>query len=222
MRRAVRPRCRQRRGRQRLRGRLHAQPGRPPRAVRRTASVCCPGRSTSRPAIPSSEHRPARTAARATSTAIAGQCTFRVGVCLNRLGLAACSAGDLRALDLRLHVERPEHAAAAEAHHRRRWRPWPRAARSSPTAAASASSASRARSPTTTSATRDFGVGDGLCDIGTGVLFLPPLEPVAQTSTCTPSIDVVVAVGSRLKLPALARTGSARRDKDTLRLVCLP
>ena len=63
-------------------------------------------------------------------------------------------------------------------------------------------------------------IGDGLCDIGTGVLFLPSLDPPDQVSTCTPSFDVAVAAGSRLKLPALARTGSGRRDKDRITLVC--
>jgi cysteine-rich repeat protein len=153
--------------------------------------------------------------------AIAGQCTFRVGVCLNRLGISACTTGDLRALDLRLHVERPQHAAAAEA-----------ITTAVATLAASGSVVpDRCRLgikrkscliPNNYECDSHFGVGDGRCDIGTGVLFLPPLEAVAQTSACTPSIDVAVAAGRRLKLPALARTGSGRRDKDTLRLVCLP
>jgi hypothetical protein len=36
---------------------------------------------------------------------IAGQCTFRIGACLNRLGIAGCAVGDLRSLDVPVHVD---------------------------------------------------------------------------------------------------------------------
>jgi len=153
--------------------------------------------------------------------AIEGQCTFRVGLCLNRLGMEGCVAGDLNAVDLRLRVDRPQHAAAAEV----------LTAAVAALAPGAAVLPDRCRLgikrkacsiPQNYECDTRFGTGDGLCDLGTGVLFVPPLEPAGQVSTCTPSVDVVVAAGTRLKLPARARTGSGRRDNDMVRLVCLP
>jgi hypothetical protein len=128
---------------------------------------------------------------------------------------------DLHALDLRLHVDKPQHAAAAEA----------LTAAVAALAPDGAVLPDRCRLgikrkacsiPHNYECDTRFGIGDGLCDVGTGVLFDPPLEPAAQVSTCTPSVDVVVAAGTRLKLPARARTGSGRRDNDMVRLVCVP
>jgi cysteine-rich repeat protein len=153
--------------------------------------------------------------------AINGQCTFRAGICLNRLGVPGCAVGDLDSVDLRLRVGRPSHAAAAET----------LTAAMADLAPGASVIPDRCRFglqhkscsiPNNYECDTFFGVGDGLCDIGTGVLYLPPLEQAAQASACTPSVDLVVAVGERLKLPALARTGSGRRDKDRVTLVCEP
>jgi hypothetical protein len=67
-----------------------------------------------------------------------------------------------------------------------------------------------------------FGAFDGACDIGTGALFVPPLDPADQLSTCTPGVDIAVDVGARLKLPALVRQGTGHRDRDMVTLICVP
>ena len=67
---------------------------------------------------------------------------------------------------------------------------------------------------------RAFGLGDGLCDIGTGVEFDPPLDATTQESTCTPSEDIIVDAGTKLKLKSFARRVTERPDKDRLMLVC--
>ncbi len=71
-----------------------------------------------------------------------------------------------------------------------------------------------------------LGAGNGLCDIGTGVVFTPPLDPAIlggdQITTCTPGTDVVVPTGDKLKLRTLIRRSEdgLRKDKDRLRLIC--
>jgi hypothetical protein len=74
---------------------------------------------------------------------------------------------------------------------------------------------------------RAFGLGDGRCDIGTGVEFNPPLnataDPVTQKQTCTDGLDVAVDVGTKLKLRSFVRrTPGKKPDKDRLMLVCEP
>lgn len=151
---------------------------------------------------------------------IAGQCTFRVGLCVNRLGMPQCEIGDLRAVELHLRVDRPQHAAAAEALTAALARLAPGGA-VLPDRCRLGIARKACSIPRNYECDTRFGVGDGLCDVGTGVLFDPPLEPEAQASACTESVDVVVAAGTRLKLPARARTGSGRRDSDVLLLVCV-
>jgi cysteine-rich repeat protein len=66
---------------------------------------------------------------------------------------------------------------------------------------------------------RAFGLGDGRCDIGTGVEFDPPLD---ELGVCTPGQDIVVDAGTKLKLRSFVRRNSGRPDRDRLMLVCEP
>jgi len=151
-----------------------------------------------------------------------GQCTFRVGVCLNRPEPASCTAGGLLSLDLiKLKVTDPIQAAAAE---------------DITTAVAALAPGSseipdRCRVgvknkvcsiPDNEECDTFLGAGNGLCDIGTGVTFDPPLDPGDQVTTCTPGIDVVVPVEDRLKLRTKVRRLDLKTEKDSLRLRCLP
>ena len=153
---------------------------------------------------------------------VVGQCTFRVGVCLNRTGIAACTPGNLVTFDLlRLDISDPGRAAAAEAI----------------TDAVSALSPGTATVPDRcrlglqgkvcsipddAECDTTFGAGNGACDLGAGVLFAPPLDGGAQTRPCTPGVDVVVPAGGRLVLRARATNAAGLRDTDALRLVCRP
>ncbi len=69
---------------------------------------------------------------------------------------------------------------------------------------------------------RAFGLGDGRCDIGTGVEFSPPLDLEDQLGTCTPGQDIVVDAGTKLTLKSFVRRESGRADRDRLLLVCEP
>jgi hypothetical protein len=69
---------------------------------------------------------------------------------------------------------------------------------------------------------RAFGLGDGRCDVGTGVEFDPALDPGDQLGTCTPGEDIVVDAGSKLKLRSFVRRNVGRADRDRLMLVCEP
>ncbi|RMD84050.1 MAG: hypothetical protein D6815_05035, partial [Candidatus Dadabacteria bacterium] len=68
--------------------------------------------------------------------------------------------------------------------------------------------------------------GDGICDIGTGVVFTTPLTPADlggnQTAVCTPGIDVVVPAGGKLRLRSWVRRLTGRGDRDALILRCVP
>jgi cysteine-rich repeat protein len=69
---------------------------------------------------------------------------------------------------------------------------------------------------------RAFGAGDGRCDIGAGVEFDPPLNAGDQATACTPSVDVVVDAGRKLKLSSHIRRTTGSPDNDRLVLVCEP
>ena len=159
---------------------------------------------------------------------IPGQCTFRVGVCLNRSLVPGCIRGGLLTFDLLgVKVQSAEQAAAVEA--------LTSAVRE--LAPSLADVPGRCREglrgkvcsiPDDRECDSHFGTGDGLCDIGTGVEFSSPLDPPdlggGQVAICTPGIDIVVASRSSLRLRSLVRrsVGVPDRDADTLRLVCKP
>jgi cysteine-rich repeat protein len=66
---------------------------------------------------------------------------------------------------------------------------------------------------------RAFGLGDGICDIGTGVQFNDPTLAATDTA-CTPGQDIVLDAGTKLNLKSYVRRQSGRADKDRLTLVC--
>jgi hypothetical protein len=71
-----------------------------------------------------------------------------------------------------------------------------------------------------------FGAGNGVCDVGTGVQFAPPLDPEDeggdQVSPCTPGVDIVVGAGGRITLRARVRQASGVQDTDAIRPFRLP
>jgi hypothetical protein len=69
---------------------------------------------------------------------------------------------------------------------------------------------------------RAFGLGNGRCDVGTGVEFDPPLDGADQLATCTPGQDIVVDAGTKLKLRSFVRRDDGAPDRDRLLLVCEP
>lgn len=153
---------------------------------------------------------------------IPGQCTFRVGVCLNRPPVNGCTSGGVVTFDLRkLDVNRREDAAAAEAI----------------TTAVANLAPGRAvvpdrcrlglpgkicSIPDNHECDSSFGKGDGICDVGTGVLFSSPLDPGDQVSTCTSGVDVVVPVGGRLRLRSVVHRTTGPGDADHMKLICRP
>jgi cysteine-rich repeat protein len=180
-----------------------------PRDLRKTRQVCSDGAACDFDVIP-------------------GQCTFRVGVCLNRDLVPGCTRGGLLTFDLLgVKVTDPTQAAAVET----------LTTAVQDLAPSVADVPGRCREglrgkicsiPEDRECDSHFGSGDGVCDIGTGVEFSPPLYPPdlggAQVAICTPGVDVVVPTGTSLKLRAYARraTGSPNHDIDTLMLVCRP
>lgn len=156
--------------------------------------------------------------------AAVGQCTFRVGVCLNRPEPANCTAGNLGSVDLLgIDVNDPVEAAAAQA--------ITTAMETLTVGGVDTPDRCREGVHTKSCSIPDddecdtfLGAGNGLCDIGTGVVFTPPLDPAIlggdQITSCTPGTDVVVPAGSSLKLLTLIRRDGLRTDKDRLRLIC--
>jgi hypothetical protein len=179
-----------------------------------------------------------------------GQCAFRIGVCLN-LSEPGCTAGGLRTFDL-LGVKIRGTCSAGRSGARcvvgedcdtstgmgdgvcvR-----DRAVIATTTltdavselaAAGAASVPGRCRAglkgkvcSVNNECDRAFGLGNGRCDVGTGVEFDPPLDPGDQLSTCTPGEDIVVDAGAKLKLRSFVRRSVGRPDRDRLLLVCEP
>ncbi|MFQ5353253.1 MAG: hypothetical protein ACE5D3_09325, partial [Candidatus Binatia bacterium] len=164
---------------------------------------------------------------------IGGQCTFHVGVCLNRPGVPGCDPGGLLSWDLRrINVTEPQKASATE---------------NLTAAVAGLSSGTlgdcssfpcvevpdRCRSglrfksctiPNNFECDLTFGAANGFCDIGTGVLFFPRLDPADQGGDqllpCTDDVDVVVQAGTTLRLKSWTRRVIGRGDRDRLRLIC--
>ncbi len=157
---------------------------------------------------------------------IPGQCTFRVGVCLNRPGVAACLRGKLRSFELqRLKVTTPDAAAVIET--------ITAAVRDLAPGSATVPDLCRVGArgqectiPLDAQCDSFLGKGDGVCDIGTRVDFFPPLDPAdeggLQTSTCTPGLDVVVRAGAVMRLRSRVTRNVGRHDKDALTLICRP
>jgi cysteine-rich repeat protein len=166
----------------------------PPQNLRRRLQVCRDGAACDFDSIP-------------------GQCTFRVGVCLNRTA-PACTPSSVVSYDLvGLDVTHSPQAAAAEAI-------TTAVAGLAPDAASVPERCRAGLRGRICSEDRDcdtsFGKGNGICDMGTGVLFSPPLD----LSACTASIDVAVKAGRSLSLRSLTRQTSGRSDRDQLLLVC--
>lgn len=154
----------------------------------------------------------------------AGQCTFRIGACVNRTDVAICTPGDLVTVDLLgLDVSDADQAAAAEVI-TNAIRDLGPASGVVPDRCRAGLRGKACSIPDDNECDTFFGAGNGLCDIGTGVEFAPPLDPQTlggeQTSPCTPSLDVVVPAGSRLTLRARSRQTNGSQDFDTLRLIC--
>jgi cysteine-rich repeat protein len=155
--------------------------------------------------------------------AIPGQCTFRVGICLNRPGVPGCVRTGIETFELRgLRVD--QQPAVIEA----------LTAAVASLAPGTALVPDRCREglrgkicaiPENIQCDSRFGARDGVCDIGTGILFTPALEPAdlagAQAATCTPGVDVVVPVGGRLNLGARVRSTTGRPDGDRIRVACV-
>ncbi len=157
---------------------------------------------------------------------IPGQCTFRVGVCLNRTGVTGCTPGNIQTFELtKVNLAHPEEAAAAQAI----------TAAVLGLAPGTATAPDRCREgakrkicaiPNNVQCDSALGKGDGVCDIGAGVVFAPPLDVSTQVAPCTEPVDVVVPAHGRLRLsvrvkqaPTSTRPG---RDNDVLRLSCRP
>jgi cysteine-rich repeat protein len=158
---------------------------------------------------------------------IAGQCTFRVGVCLNRPGIPGCDRGKIRTYQLqRMKVTLPDQAAAIQALTAAVQDLAPPTVASVPDLCREGARGETCSIPDDQQCDRSIGSGDGVCDIGTGVVFFPPLDPAdlggAQLSICTPGVDVVVQAGAVLKLRSRATQNSGRQDKDALVLTCRP
>jgi hypothetical protein len=184
--------------------------------------------------------------------AAAGVCTFRVAVCLNRLGVPGCDSHDLLSYELRgMKVTKSEHALATSriTEAVRGLSPGKctsglvgtsctdnQGCETSLGAADGTCSAvilgrcrKGARNTTCTlgndfECDKTFGADNGRCDLGTGVRFLPsmsqPTDGGDQQSTCTDSLDIPVAVNSKLRLRSITRRSTGRSDKDALKLVC--
>ena len=157
---------------------------------------------------------------------IPGQCTFRVGVCLSRPGVAGCERGKLRTFELQgLKLDRPQEAvviatitgAVADL---------APGVSSIPDRCRAGARGQTCSIPNNQQCDRSLGSGDGICDIGATVVFFPPLDPGdaggAQLNSCTPGKDVVVPAGSLLRLKSRVTKNTGRRDRDSLVLICRP
>ncbi len=189
----------------------------------------CPGAWTldNPPTDPKKRHQrcPEGVDACDADTVADGVCTFRVGYCLNRPEPSDCTTGLVLSVDLvKLRIEDIVQADAAE---------------TLTTAISGLTSGTfevpdRCREgqrkkicsiPDNVECDKFLGSGDGICDIGTGVVFDPPLVPAdnggEQVLQCTPSVSIAVPKGDRLRLKAhVRRPEGLRGDKDVMRLTC--
>jgi cysteine-rich repeat protein len=151
-----------------------------------------------------------------------GECAFSVGMCLNRPDPVGCQSGPILAVDIpRLKTILPFAAAAAEE--------LTDALGTLTSDAFDAPGRCREGRPRknctiNTDCDSHLGAGDGICDVATGVAYLPPLDAtVNQLSPCTSGRPVVVPVGGRLTMKNyVRRVGALRGDRDTVRLFCVP
>jgi cysteine-rich repeat protein len=157
---------------------------------------------------------------------IAGQCTFRVGVCLSRPGVAGCDRGKLRTFELRgLRLSHPQEAAAIATLTHAVADLAPGVA-IIPDRCGAGARGQTCVIPNNAQCDSALGRGDGVCDIGASVVFFPPLDPGdvggAQLSSCTAGRDVVVNAGGVLRLKSRVSKNAGRTDRDVLSLICRP
>jgi cysteine-rich repeat protein len=157
---------------------------------------------------------------------IPGQCTFRVGVCLNRPGIVGCERGKIRTFDVGgLRLKRPPDAAALAT--------ITQAVAALAPGAATVPDHCRAGArgltcviPNNHQCDKLLGSNDGVCDLGASVVFFPPLDPAdaggGQLSNCTPGQDIVVKTNSVLRLTSRVTKNTGRTDGDKLKLICRP
>ncbi|TFH23425.1 MAG: DUF4215 domain-containing protein [Myxococcales bacterium] len=154
-------------------------------------------------------------------TVVNGECAFSIGMCLNRPDPPGCQTGSIVAVDMpRLKTAFPYAAEAAE----------------ELTDALGALTAdafdapgrcrkgrSRKNCTFNTDCDSHLGAADGICDVATGVAYLPPLAGASnQLASCTPGQPVVVPVGARLSMKSyVRRDGGLRGDRDNVRLRCI-
>jgi len=157
---------------------------------------------------------------------IPGQCTFRIGVCLNRTGVAGCVPGNIRTFELaNVNLTHPEEAAAAQALIAAVVGLAPGTA-TVPDRCRKGSKGKICSIPNNQQCDSALGAGDGVCDIGSGVVFGPALDAATQVAPCTQPVDVMVPVGGKLRLRSRAKVAlpakRPTRDNDALRLSCRP
>ncbi len=145
---------------------------------------------------------------------ISGQCTFHVGVCLDRPGVRGCTANGVVSFDmLGFNVNKAEQAADVQ-------HLTDAIAQMAPNASSVPGRCRVGLKGKVCSADIEcdaaFGSLKGRCDIGTGVLFSPALT----FNACTAGVDVVVKAGDTLRLRARVRPVTGLMDEDRLYLVC--
>ncbi len=153
----------------------------------------------------------------------AGQCTFHVGVCLNRPNALGCTLGDVQTFEiLRPKVPAQNPAIERDAINALIGAVEPLGAGSSVPQRCRQGVRGKICSEDQECDTH-LGAGNGICDIATGVLFDPALDPGDQTTVCTtPSVAIVVPAGGKLKLLSRVTRVSGTQDKDAVLLVCRP
>jgi len=157
-------------------------------------------------------------------TVVNGECAFSVGICLNRSDPVGCVSAPIIAVDIpRLKTELSYAAAAAE-----ELTDALGALTSDAYDAPGRCREGRERKNCTINTDCDsfLGAVDGICDVATGVAYLPPLVATGgmpnQLAPCTPGQPVVVPVGERLSMRSYVRRDTALKgDRDNLRLYCL-
>jgi len=152
-----------------------------------------------------------------------GQCTFHVGVCLNRPNALGCPLGDIQTFEiLRPKVPAQDPAIERDAINSLITAVEPLGPSSSVPQRCRLGVRGKICSEDQECDTH-LGAGNGVCDIATGVLFVPPLDPGDQSNICTiPSVAIVVPAGGKLKLLSRVTRASGSQDKDAVLLVCRP
>lgn len=157
-------------------------------------------------------------------TVVNGECAFSVGICLNRSDPPGCQSAPIIAVDIpRLKTELSYAAAAAE-----ELTDALGALTSDAYDAPGRCREGRERKNCTfnTDCDSHLGADDGICDVATGVAYLPPLVGSGgtpnQLALCTPGQPIVVPVAKRLSMRSYVRRDAALKgDRDNLRLYCV-